>query len=54
MKAGAAFSGFSVDDADKAKQFYSKLPGLELDNDDGARASPLLSWRCGLFILSKR
>jgi catechol 2,3-dioxygenase-like lactoylglutathione lyase family enzyme len=34
MKAKSAFSGFSVDNADKAKEFYSKSLGLELDNDE--------------------
>ena len=29
----ATFSGFSVDDLNKAKEFYTKILGLELDND---------------------
>ena len=34
FKAQAAFSGFSVDDLDKAKEFYTKPLGLKLDNDN--------------------
>ncbi len=33
LKAKTAFSGFSVDDQAKAKQFYTKILGLKLDND---------------------
>jgi catechol 2,3-dioxygenase-like lactoylglutathione lyase family enzyme len=33
LKAKAAFSGFSVNDATKAKDFYTNTLGLELDND---------------------
>lgn len=32
--ATAAFSGFSVDDQAKAKEFYGQILGLELDNDE--------------------
>jgi catechol 2,3-dioxygenase-like lactoylglutathione lyase family enzyme len=34
FKAQAAFSGFSVDDLDKAKEFYTKTLGLKLNNDN--------------------
>ena len=30
----AAFSGFSVDDQEKAKEFYTGVLGLELDNEE--------------------
>jgi catechol 2,3-dioxygenase-like lactoylglutathione lyase family enzyme len=33
FKAQAAFSGFSVDDEAKAKEFYTKTLGLELEDD---------------------
>lgn len=33
LKAQAAFSGFSVDDLSKAKQFYIQVLGLALDNE---------------------
>lgn len=33
FKAQAAFSGFSVNDIEKAKQFYTQVLGLELDDD---------------------
>lgn len=33
MKVNAAFSGFSVSDLDKAKEFYSNTLGLELEDD---------------------
>jgi catechol 2,3-dioxygenase-like lactoylglutathione lyase family enzyme len=33
IKAQAVFSGFSVDDLNKAKQFYTQVLGLELDNE---------------------
>lgn len=33
LKAQAAFSGFSVDDLDKAKQFYTEVLGLELEDE---------------------
>lgn len=33
IKAKAVFSGFSVDDLEKAKEFYTKTLGLELDDD---------------------
>lgn len=33
FKAKAAFSGISVNDLDKAKKFYTKTLGLEVDND---------------------
>lgn len=34
FKAVAAFSGFSVDDLAKAKDFYTKKLGLKLDNEE--------------------
>lgn len=34
FQAVAAFSGFSVDDLAKAKEFYTKTLGLELDNEE--------------------
>lgn len=33
LKANAVFSGFSVDDLDKAKEFYVEKLGLTLDNE---------------------
>lgn len=33
FKAKAAFSGISVDDLEKAKEFYTKTLGLELDSE---------------------
>jgi catechol 2,3-dioxygenase-like lactoylglutathione lyase family enzyme len=33
LKAQAAFSGFSVDDLDKAKDFYTNVLGLELADE---------------------
>jgi len=33
FKSRAAFSGYSVDDLDKAKKFYSDVLGLELEDD---------------------
>jgi catechol 2,3-dioxygenase-like lactoylglutathione lyase family enzyme len=33
FKAMAAFSGFSVDNQEKAKEFYTKTLGLELEDD---------------------
>lgn len=33
FKAKAAFSGFSVDNLEKAKEFYTKTLGLELEDD---------------------
>jgi catechol 2,3-dioxygenase-like lactoylglutathione lyase family enzyme len=33
LKAQAAFSGFSVNDLDKAKQFYTQVLGLAVDNE---------------------
>jgi catechol 2,3-dioxygenase-like lactoylglutathione lyase family enzyme len=33
FRAKTAFSGFSVDDLAKAKEFYSKTLGLNVDND---------------------
>jgi catechol 2,3-dioxygenase-like lactoylglutathione lyase family enzyme len=33
FKAQAAFSGFSVDNIAKAKEFYTKTLGLEIDNE---------------------
>ena len=33
IKAKAAFSGFSVDDIEKAKEFYTKTLGLEVADD---------------------
>lgn len=33
FKAKAAFAGFSVDDLKKAKEFYTKTLGLELDSE---------------------
>lgn len=33
FKAKAAFSGISVNDLEKAKKFYTKTLGLEVDND---------------------
>lgn len=34
FKAKAAFSGFSVNDLSKAKEFYSKTLGLKVDEND--------------------
>ena len=34
FKANAVFSGFSVDDFAKAKQFYTKVIGLEIANEE--------------------
>lgn len=34
LKAQAAFSGFSVNDLAKAKQFYTEVLGLELENEE--------------------
>ncbi len=34
LQAKAAFSGFSVDDLDKAKEFYTQTLGLEIDNEE--------------------
>jgi catechol 2,3-dioxygenase-like lactoylglutathione lyase family enzyme len=34
FKAKAAFSGFSVDDLAKAKQFYTEILGLKLDSEE--------------------
>jgi len=34
LKAQAAFSGFSVDDLQKAKQFYTQTLGLELESEE--------------------
>lgn len=34
FKAQAAFSGFSVDNLDKAKEFYTETLGLKLDNEE--------------------
>jgi catechol 2,3-dioxygenase-like lactoylglutathione lyase family enzyme len=34
FKAQAAFSGFSVDNLEKAKQFYTQTLGLELENEE--------------------
>lgn len=34
LKAKAAFSGFSVDDQAKAKEFYTEVLGLKLDNEE--------------------
>lgn len=34
LQTQAAFSGFSVNDLAKAKEFYSQTLGLELDNDE--------------------
>ena len=34
FKAQAAFSGISVDNLDKAKQFYTEVLGLQLDGED--------------------
>jgi len=33
FKANAVFSGFSVDNLEKAKEFYTKTLGLELEDD---------------------
>jgi|SRR5581483_9246475 len=33
FKAQAAFSGFSVDELEKAKQFYTQVLGLELESE---------------------
>ena len=35
IKAKAAFSGFSVDDLAKAKEFYSGALGLRVEDEDG-------------------
>lgn len=34
FKAKAAFSGFSVNDLSKAKEFYTNVLGLKLDNEE--------------------
>lgn len=34
FKAQAAFSGFSVDNLEKAKEFYTNVLGLELESDE--------------------
>ena len=35
MLADKAFSGFSVNDIEKAKEFYGKTPGLEVSESNG-------------------
>lgn len=46
LKESKAFSGFSVDDIDKARNFYRDVLGLEVDNidmDADGEVYPLLS-----------
>src|SRR5258708_24793435 len=52
LKAKGAFSGFSVDDFDKAKTFYTKPLGLEID-DETMGLQLRLPGGGGLFIYSK-
>ena len=52
LKAKGAFSGFSVDDFDKAKTFYTKTLGLEID-DETMGLQLRLPGGGGLFIYSK-
>jgi predicted enzyme related to lactoylglutathione lyase len=52
FKAQAAFSGFSVDDQAKAKDFYTKTLGLEL-SDESMGLNFKLPGGGGLFIYPK-
>lgn len=48
IKILAAFSGFSVDNIDKAKQFYSEILGLEVEDSVGGTyiklSSKIIGW----------
>jgi predicted enzyme related to lactoylglutathione lyase len=52
LRATAAFSGFSVDDEAKAKDFYTKIIGLEL-SDESMGLNFKLPGGGSLFIYSK-
>lgn len=52
FKAQAAFSGISVNDLDKAKQFYTETLGLELDDETMGLQFKLPNGG-GLFIYPK-
>ncbi len=53
FKETKAFSGFSVDDLDRAREFYGETLGLELD-DDGPGLGLRLAGGGRVFIYPKR
>ncbi len=53
MKATAAFSGFSVNDQDKAKDFYTNTLGLKLINGDMGLRFELPGHSGEVFIYAK-
>lgn len=52
LKAQTAFSGFSVNDQEKAKEFYTKILGLSIENEEMGLQLKLPS-AGSLFIYSK-
>ncbi len=54
LKGSDAFSGFSVDDMDVAKEFYGGTLGLEVEDQGAARGLRLkVAGPNGIFIYSK-
>jgi catechol 2,3-dioxygenase-like lactoylglutathione lyase family enzyme len=53
MKAKGAFSGFSVDDLDRARAFYQDTLGLEVTGDAGAGLQVKLPGGGTAFVYSK-
>src|SRR5260221_7130785 len=53
LKAQAAFSGFSVDDLAKAREFYSGLLGLQVEDEDGMGVRLHLPGGGNVFVYPK-
>jgi catechol 2,3-dioxygenase-like lactoylglutathione lyase family enzyme len=53
FKINTAFSGFSVNDLGKAKEFYSKTLGLEFDEEEGMGLNLHLPNNIKVFVYEK-
>ena len=53
FRTSKAFSGFSVDDLDRAREFYGETLGLEVD-DDGPGLNLGIEGRTPVFVYPKR
>jgi catechol 2,3-dioxygenase-like lactoylglutathione lyase family enzyme len=53
MKAKAVFSGFSVDDLEKAEKFYTEILGLEAEDEKGMGLRLQLPNGGTVFVYSK-
>ena len=50
LQAKAAFTGFSVDDQEKAKEFYTKVLGLKLNDESMGLEFFFTRWREVIYL----